>query len=165
MPISWNEIQTSDATEEQFNAIPPRKAGRGIDPVVAAIIDDVAKGGIKELRVTDPSHVRGIRVALGRAAAQRGFKLEYRDDGPVLYVRRSQKPLAKPSGGATMSDTEKPKRRARPPKNPQSHPEVEQADLAAPPKQEAAEMLLEDQASALREDEGELAIAQDEAPL
>ena len=93
MPTNWDNLAIQDATEEQFNAILPKQAGKGMNPQLVAVLDAVEAGGIKEIRVPDASQLRGLRVALGRGAAQRGFKLEYRSDGPRLYVRKSDEPL------------------------------------------------------------------------
>lgn len=98
MPTKWNELETWDATQEEFAAMPSKHTGKGIDPQLVAILDAVEAGGIKGLRLPDASRLRGLRVALGRGATQRGFKLDYRTDGERLYVSRSNEPLKpKPS--------------------------------------------------------------------
>ena len=93
MPIQWNELEIQDATQEQFASIPSGKPKKGPDPRITAVLDEIDSGSIKEIRVPDEAQMRGVRVALGRAASQRGFKLEYRLDGPVMYVRKSDEPL------------------------------------------------------------------------
>jgi hypothetical protein len=116
MPANWDDLEVRDATEEQFASLPGKHSGRAMNPQLVAILDAVEAGGIKEIRVPDESNIRGLRVALGRGAAQRGFKLEWRSDGPLLYVRKSDEPL-KPRGAqqhATAGNGQK--RRGRPPK-------------------------------------------------
>lgn len=93
MPIRWDELEVGDATDEAFDALPGRGTGRHIDPRQAAILDDVAAGKVRTIRVPDERDLRGVRVSLGRLATQRGFKLDYRIDGSTLYVRRSDEPV------------------------------------------------------------------------
>lgn len=93
MPSKWDELEIRDASEDQFAAIPPKRAGGGMDPRLVAVLDAVQDGQIKELTVPEESQLRGLRVALGRGAAQRGFKLDYRSQGLTMYVRKSDEPL------------------------------------------------------------------------
>src|SRR4051812_43223252 len=90
MPIAWDDLQVSDATVEQFESIPARQAGKGPNPRIMALLDDIEAGKVKEICLPDESQLRGLRVALGRAASQRGFRLEYRSDGPLIYIRKSE---------------------------------------------------------------------------
>ncbi len=93
MPICWDDFEIADATPEEFEAIPPRRSGKQPDPRITAILDEVASGGIKRIRVPDESQMRGLRIALSREATKRGFKLDYRTDGPMLYISKSDEPL------------------------------------------------------------------------
>ncbi len=93
MPISWDELEVNDATVEQLEAIPPRQTGKGQDPRITALLDDIEAGKVKEIRVPDEAQIRGLRVALGRGASQRGFRLEYRAEGPLVYIRKSDEPV------------------------------------------------------------------------
>src|SRR4051794_3177720 len=77
MPVTWDDLEIRDASEAQFDALPGRQAGKRINPLLVAVLDAVEAGGIKEIRVPDESQSRGLRVALGRGASQRGFKLEW----------------------------------------------------------------------------------------
>lgn len=113
VPIRWDELDVGDTTDEAFNALPARGAGRRIDPRQAAILDDVAAGKVRTIRVPDERDLRGIRVSLGRLATQRGFKLDYRVDGSTLYVRRSDEPVRGHLPGRTQSEGAS-KRRGRP---------------------------------------------------
>ncbi len=45
------------------------------------------------LPLGDETELRGLRLALGRRAAGRGFKVETRTDGQTLVVRKSDQPL------------------------------------------------------------------------
>jgi hypothetical protein len=116
MPVTWDDLEIRDASAEQFDALPGRQTGKRMSPQLVAILDAVEAGGIKEIRVPDESHSRGLRVALGRGAAQRGFKLDWRSDGSLLYVRRSDEPL-KPRVAASAVPADGRKKRGRPPKN------------------------------------------------
>jgi len=93
MPIPWDELEVKDATAEQFESIPTRQSGKGPDPRILVLLDEIEAGKIKEIRVPDEAQMRGLRVALGRVASQRGFRLEYRSDGPVVYIRKSDQPV------------------------------------------------------------------------
>jgi hypothetical protein len=114
VPIQWNDLEIRDASEEEFASIPPRKAGSGPDPRIAAVLDEIASGAIKEIRVPDESQMRGLRVTLGRAASQRGFRLEYRAEGPVMYVRKSDEPLKPGTSSQPTTHGNGAKKRGRP---------------------------------------------------
>jgi hypothetical protein len=51
------------------------------------------QGKVVRLPLGDESELRGLRLALGRRAAGRGFKVETRTDGKTLVVRKSEQPL------------------------------------------------------------------------
>ena len=118
MPIQWDGFEIQDATAEQFASVPSGKPGKGSDPRVVAMLDEIEGGKIKEIRVPDEAQMRGLRVALGRAAAQRGFKLEYRSDGPVMYVRRSDQPLKPRTTSQEASSGDGRRKPGRPRKHP-----------------------------------------------
>jgi hypothetical protein len=101
MPIQWDDLEVNDATVEQFESIPDR-SGKRQDPRIVALLDDLEAGKVKEIRLPDEAQMRSLRVALGRAASQRGFRLWYRSDGPLVYIRKSDKPL-KPKSSSQQS--------------------------------------------------------------
>ncbi len=127
MPISWDQVELGDASEEEFNALPSRRAGKRIDPREEEILNDIEAGRVRTIRVPDESQLRGIRVSLGRLARQRGFGLDYRTDGPTMYVRKSDEPLRK--RGQAQAE-QGPRRRGRPPR---SQREAEASEVPASP--------------------------------
>ena len=116
MTLIWDDIEIAEVSDEQFNAIPSTGA-RGTDPKVLQIIDAVTNGGVWQMRFRDSSQIRGARIVLGRAASQRGFKLECRVVGNLLYCRRAAPPLTT----ATAQGNDAPKRRGRSRKETQQH--------------------------------------------
>ena len=79
-------------------------------------LDEIEGGGLKEIRAPDESHLWGVRIALGGAAKQRGFKLDYRTDGSLMVVRRSTEALKPRKGVQSDMPGTAPRKRGRPPK-------------------------------------------------
>ncbi len=62
------------------------------DDKYAAIIDALEAGEILEIPTADIKQMKGIRITLGRKASSRGFKVEGRTEGNILYVKKSDEP-------------------------------------------------------------------------
>jgi hypothetical protein len=60
------------------------------------ILDDLENGKIVRLPLIDERDRRGKRLALGRRAAGRGFKVEMRTTESHLLARRSDTPYSAP---------------------------------------------------------------------
>ena len=58
--------------------------------MVVAALD---QGSVIRLPLDVGMELRGLRLASGRRAAGRGFKVETRNDGKTLVVRKSDQPL------------------------------------------------------------------------
>jgi len=93
MAKRWEDLKIEDATDDEFEAMRQKKPGKGIDPRITEVLDAVEQGSRKKVTVPDESQLRGLRVALGREAAKRGFRLEYHWQGPVMIVTKSDEPL------------------------------------------------------------------------
>ncbi|HEY8476193.1 MAG TPA: hypothetical protein VIN09_04935 [Chloroflexota bacterium] len=77
-------------SEEEWQAMPskPPKPPDEWDH----LLDELEAGRVIRLRVTDERDLRGKRLALGRRAARRGFRVELRYAGDILAARRSPEP-------------------------------------------------------------------------
>ena len=92
MPIRIDQFEEVDASVfDQY----PRPAGPGkkIDPQWEELLTKLDQGSVIRLPLGDDSELRGLRLALGRRAAGRGFKVETRTDGQTLVVRKSDQPM------------------------------------------------------------------------
>jgi hypothetical protein len=165
MPVKISSFHPT--TPERVEALRQRSVRRG-DPVMHALLTAVEAGQPQEIPLDEDQSARGLRIAIARAAGTRGFAVDtYESEDergqPVVIVVKADRPAPRPTPRTTdrLSGGKRPRRL---PQKPQPQPEAEHADLASP-LQEAAEMVLEDQATAIREDEGERAIEQDEAAL
>jgi hypothetical protein len=58
-----------------------------------AVIEALEKGNIIQLTASDTKQMRGMRIALGRLASQKGFGIELRSEDLSLYVKKSDKDL------------------------------------------------------------------------
>src|SRR5215218_1228086 len=90
MPIQINEFH--EMTLEEFEQLPEPKPQAKEDPVWTSLLDRVADGGIVRIPVGE-TEVRGLRLAMGRRAAKRGFKVTLRYGDGFLAVRRSDEPV------------------------------------------------------------------------
>ena len=92
MPVRIDQFEEVDASvfDEYPQPVPP---GKKIDPAWEELLSKIEQGGVIRLPFGDASELRGLRLALGRRAAGRGFKVQTRNDGQTLVVRRSEEPL------------------------------------------------------------------------
>jgi hypothetical protein len=81
-------------SDEAWNAIPakPAKAPSEWEPV----LDELEKGKAVRIAVQEESKQRGMRLALGRRAIGRGFKVEMRYAEGAIAARRSDMPYTPP---------------------------------------------------------------------
>jgi hypothetical protein len=86
MPIQINEFH--EMTLEEFEQLPEPKPQVKEDPVWTSLLDRVENGGIVRIPVGE-TEVRGLRLAMGRRAAKRGFKVTLRYGDGFLAVRKS----------------------------------------------------------------------------
>ena len=57
------------------------------------LLTKLDQGSVIRVPLGEESELRGLRLALGRRAAGRGFKVETRTDGQTLVVRKSDQPF------------------------------------------------------------------------
>ncbi len=118
MPVRIDQFEEVDASV--FDEYPrPAAPGKKIDPQWEELLSRLDQGSVIRLPLSDENGIRGLRLALGRRAAGRGFKVETRNDGQTLVVRKSDQPLtpkaqAQPEPAATSG-----RKRGRPRKQDQ----------------------------------------------
>ena len=113
MPVRIDQFEEVDASV--FDEYPqPVAPGKTIDPQWEELLTKLDQGSVIRLPLGEGSELRGLRLALGRRAAGRGFKVETRTDGQTLVVRRSDQPLTpKTQAQAAPAPTNGRKRRSR----------------------------------------------------
>src|SRR5215212_4438005 len=110
VPVRIDQFEEVDASV--FDEYPrPMAPGKKIDPQWEELLTKLDQGSVIRLPLGDGSDLRGLRLALGRRAAGRGFKVETRNDGQTLVVRKSDQPLTpKVQLQAASAPTTAPKR-------------------------------------------------------
>ena len=92
MPVRIDRFEEVDASV--FDEYPrPAGPGKKVDPQWEELLSKLDQGSVIRLPLGDDSELRGLRLALGRRAASRGFKVEPRTHGQTLVVRKSDHPL------------------------------------------------------------------------
>ena len=92
MPVKIDQYEEVDSSV--FDEYPqPLGPGKKVDPQWEELLTKLDQGSVIRLPLGDDSALRGLRLALGRRAAGRGFKVETRTDGQTLVVRKSDQPL------------------------------------------------------------------------
>ncbi len=100
MPVRIDRFEEVEASV--FDEYPqPVQPGKKVDPVWDELLTKLDQGSVIRLPVGEEAELRGLRLALGRRAAGRGFKVETRTDGQTLVVRKSDRPLNEPAGPVT----------------------------------------------------------------
>ncbi len=100
VPIRIDQFEEVNASV--FDQYPrPAAPGKKIDPAWEELLTKIDQGSVVRLPLGDEAELRGLRLALGRRAAGRGFKVETRTDGQTLVVRKSDRPLSEPAGPVT----------------------------------------------------------------
>lgn len=88
----------------------PAKPQKPIDTRYDSILDDLASGKIVRVTTETDGERRGLRLALGRRAKQRGFSIETRVLGDTLAIRKSGDA---PTQEAEESPTPRPRSRRK----------------------------------------------------
>ena len=115
---SFSDVSRIEQFEEVdasvFDEYPQQLApGKKIDPAWEELLTKLDQGSAIRVPLGEESGVRGLRLALGRRAAGRGFKVETRTDGQTLVVCKSDQPMT-PKAQQALALTTAPKRsRAR----------------------------------------------------
>ena len=92
MPVRIDRFEEVDASV--FDEYPePATSGKKADPQWEELLTKLDQGRVIRLPLGDGVELRGLRLALGRRAAGRGFKVVTRNDGRTLVVRKSDQPL------------------------------------------------------------------------
>ncbi len=92
MPVRIDRFEEVDASV--FDEYPrPTGPGKKVDPQWEELLTKLDQGSVIRLPLGDETELRGLRLALGRRAAGRGFRVETRNDGRTLVIRKSDRPL------------------------------------------------------------------------
>src|SRR5215204_5620896 len=92
MPVRIDQFEEVDASV--FDEYPrPLAPGKKVDPQWEELLTKLDQGSVIRLPLDVGMELRGLRLALGRRAAGRGFRVETRNDGKTLVVRKSDQPL------------------------------------------------------------------------
>jgi hypothetical protein len=90
MPVQWKAI-----SQKQFEALPENRPPSQIDPEWEELLTALDQGKVVEIPYTDERDRRGKRLAVGRRAAGKGFRVAIRYDeaNHAIAVRKSDEPL------------------------------------------------------------------------
>ena len=92
MPVRIDRFEEVDALV--FDEYPqPAGPEKKVDPQWEELLTKLDQGSVIRLPLGDETELRGLRLALGRRAAGRGFKVETRTDGQTLVVRKRNQSL------------------------------------------------------------------------
>jgi hypothetical protein len=111
MPIQIDQFEEVDP--RVFEQYPAKKAPGQSDPAWDDLLTRLDQGKVVRLPYTDERQLRGLRLAVGRRAAGRGFKVETRHDGQSIVIRRRDQaaitgmPAASAGGGAKRGRSRK----------------------------------------------------------
>jgi hypothetical protein len=86
MPVRIDEFEEVDPSV--FDQYPERKPPSQSDPTWDDVLTRLEQGKTIRLPYTDQSQLRGLRLAFGRRASGRGFRVETRHDGDSVVIRR-----------------------------------------------------------------------------
>ena len=118
MPVRIDQFEEVDASV--FDEYPqPAVPGKKVDPQWEDLLTRLEQGSVVRLPLSDENGLRGLRLALGRRAAGRGFKVETRTDGQTLVVRKSDQPLTPKAQTQPASAPTNGRKRGRPRKQDQ----------------------------------------------
>ena len=99
MPIQIDQFEEVDPSV--FEQYPAKKAPGQRDPAWDDLLTRLEQGKVVRLPYTDESQLRGLRLAVGRRAAGRGFKVETRHDPDSLVIRRRDQATVGASSAAS----------------------------------------------------------------
>src|SRR3712207_1967670 len=92
MPVRIDQYEEVEAAV--FDEYPrPAAPGKKVDPQWEELLSKLDQGSVIRLPLADETELRGLRLALGRRAAGKGFRVETRNDGQTLVVRKCDQPL------------------------------------------------------------------------
>ncbi len=118
MPVRIDQFEEVDASV--FDQYPrPMGPGKKVDPQWEELLTKLDQGSVIRLPIGDGAELRGLRLALGRRAAGRGFKVEARTDGQSLVVRKSNQPLTPKAQAQSSPAPTNGRKRGRPRKQDQ----------------------------------------------
>ena len=86
MPVQWNKGKAKD-----FEALPPRQSKQNVDPEWEELIAFLATGQPASISYAGDDERARLPRIVGRRAAGRGFRVEFRDDEQHkrLWMRKS----------------------------------------------------------------------------
>ncbi len=74
MPVRIERLE--EMSEEEFDRLRRSRSGRAADPMMEEMLDRLEAGERVRVPVAAEQSARGLRVAVGRKASQRGMKVE-----------------------------------------------------------------------------------------
>ena len=114
MPIRIDQFEEVDPSV--FEQYPERKPPSQSGPAWDDVLTRIEQGKTIRLPYTDQSQLRGLRLAFGRRASGRGFRVETRHDGDSIVIRRKDEEAASyraPHMSRTSADGPSKPRRSR----------------------------------------------------
>ncbi len=86
MPVRIDRFE--EVAASVFDEYPqPAAPGKKADPQWEELLTKLDQGSVIRLPLGDETELRGLRLALGRRTAGRGFRVETRNDGRTLVIR------------------------------------------------------------------------------
>src|SRR5215207_11401816 len=124
VPVRIDGFEEVDASV--FDEYPrPAGPGKKVDPQWEELLTKLDQGSVIRLPLDVGMELRGLRLALGRRAAGRGFRVETRNDGKTLVVRKSNQPLTPKATGQAAPTPTNGRKRGKPRKQDQPSRMVE----------------------------------------
>jgi len=88
--IEGIEFTITDA--KKWETLTPPEPAKKEDKYAKAL-DAIEAGEIIQIPTKDTKEMRGYRISFGRKSTARGFRVEYRIEGNILYIRKSEEPI------------------------------------------------------------------------
>jgi hypothetical protein len=86
------DIQFALVNEKEWDKLPipqPKKPRDRYEEV----LNILESGKIVQLQAETENDLKGMKIAIGRKSRARGFVAEFRNQGNMLYARRSDRPI------------------------------------------------------------------------
>ncbi len=90
MPVRIDRLE--EMSEEEFDRLRRARPGRVTDPIMEELLDRLEAGERVRVPVAAEQSVRGLRVAVGWRASQRGMKVEAVEGDGFVGFRRADAP-------------------------------------------------------------------------
>ncbi len=111
MPVKIDNLE--EMSEEEFNSLRRERTRRALDPGMEELLTRLAAGQTVRVPIGPDQTARGLRVSIGRLAAQRGMRVEAVEGEGFLGVRRIEEPESRSSRKPSAGDGRRRGRRRR----------------------------------------------------